>query len=504
MKKYRKVNKMTSEGLQLKKAVMGNRARAKFVGFILLLAVVGFAVAAAILPMLKGTAVTLTVMKLWKGFQKVSLKTSAGLTKLIVTSLYALMLLGLIVNVFRALGKLKMLNKKKGTKEDGFNHSAYAMHDLGKIFSGSFLIIIMTYFLIYLASQTASVNGLWLPIVLGAGVIIRLFTGVIGGKIKYFDFEGEELVEQKREVGRFAPFFRNLLQLAGVFTMMYFLLCANAQTPILSQLITTKFVSVLTKNLGTLIVTVAQVVAVLCVFVLAKHATGIAEYSIDGARGSGMKTYRVFALFTFLATATAIVSKLVILKQTRLDVNLTIVAAIALFGFIVEIIMRKLPRNFAEKQVGEDGIAIDDTKMKGEEENVNGEETVLYPLPQLPGMPAVAGLPVQGGATQGNGNPVYMVYYPVIMPVLQGHGVHTLPAAVNPETQVKPANETPVLPAPEEEEEYEQEVVEKKDGPRVEVDCPFCKKRLRVNSGAKYHRCPVCDRVFAIRGKAED
>ncbi len=504
MKKYRKVNKMSSEGLQLKKAVMGNRVRAKFVGFILLLAVVGLAVAVAVLPMLKGTAVTLTITKFWKGFQKVSLKTSEGLTKLIVTGLYTLMLLGLIVNVFRALGKLKMLNKKKGTKEDGFNHSAYAMHDLGKIFSGSLLVIIMTYFLIYLASQGAKVNGFWLAIVLGAGVIIRLFTGVVGGKIKYFDFEGEELVEQKREVGRLAPFVRNVLQLAGVFTMLYFLLCANAQTPIFSQLITTKFVSVLTESLGKLIVTIALAVVVLCVFVLAKHATGIAEYSIDGARGRGMKTYRVFSLFTFLAAATAVVSKLVVLKETKLDVNLTVVAGIALFGFIVEIVMRKLPRDFAEKKVGEEGIAIDDAKMKTEEQT-NGEETVLYPLPQIPGVPAVAGLPVQGNTAQGNGNSVYMVYYPIVMPVLQGHGVHTQPSAVNPDAQVKPANETPSLPAPEEEkEEYEQEVVKTKDGPRVEVDCPFCKKRLRVNSGAKYHRCPVCDRVFAIRGKSED
>ncbi len=497
MKKYRKVNKMTGEGLQLKKAVTGNRARAKFVGFILLLAVVGFAVATALLPMLKGTAVTLTVTKFWEGFQKMSLKTSEGLTKLVVTGLYGLMLLGLIVNVFRALGKLKMLNKKKGTKEDGFNHSAYAMNDMGKIFSGSFLVTITAYFLIYLASEGVSVNGFWLPIVLGAGVIIRLFTGVIGGKIKYFDFEGEELVEQKREVGRVAPFFRNLLQLAGVFSMMYFLLCANEQAPILSQLITTEFVSVLTDSVGTAIVTIAQVVAVLCVFALAKHATGIAEYGIDGARGSGMKTYRVFALFTFLATATAIVCKFVLLEQTRLDVNLTVVAAIALFGFVVEIVMRKLPREFAEKQVGEEGISLDDAKLKEEEEQTEDEETVVYPLAQP------SGLPVQGVVAQSNGNPVHTVYYPVMIPVLQGQGVYTLPAAVNPETQVKPESETHSLPAPEEE-EYEQEVVKKKDGPRVEVDCPFCQKRLRVNSGTKYHRCPICDKVFAIRGKAED
>ncbi len=509
MKKYRKVNKMTTEGLQLKKTVMRNRARAKFVGFILLLAVVGFAVAAAILPMLKGTAVTLTIVKFWKGFQKISFKTSESLTKLVVTVLYALMLLGLIVNVFRALGKLKKLNKKKGTKEDGFNHSAYAMHEMGKIFSGSFLIIIMTYFLIYLANKGAQVNGLWLPIVLGAGVVVRLFTGVIGGKIRYFDFEGDELVEQKREVGRFAPFFRNVLQLVGVFAMMYFLLCANGQSPILSQLITKKFVSVSTKNLGTLIVTVAQLVAVLCVFVLAKHATGIAEYSIDGARGSGMKTYRVFSFFVFLAATTAVVAKILFINKNQIDLNLTIVAAIALANFVVEIVMRKLPRDFAEK-TGEEGIAIDETKMKGEgDEQANGDETVLYPpvppVPQIPGMPTMPA-PVQGGTN----NFVYMVYYPVVMPMIQAQGgVHMLPIALTADNQAKLglANETLGLPAPvenEEEEEDEQEVVEKKDGPRVEVDCPFCKKRLRVNSGAKYHRCPACDRVFAIRGKAED
>ncbi len=545
MKKYRKTKKVTVAGLQLKKKVKGNRGRAKFVGFILLLATIALAVAVAILPMLTGAAVSLKITEFWEAFTSLDFKTNEGLNSFVVALLYGLMLLGVIINVLRSLGKLKGLYKKKGTKADGFNHSGYAMNAMGKIFSGSFAVVLVTYFLINLLCKDAKPEGYWLVILLGTAVLVHLFTGVLGAKLSYFDFEGEQLVEQKREVGRFAPFFRNFLQLCAVFAIMYFLLKANTENAILSPLVSTDPMAAFRGEWNNLIVTIAQIVAVLCVFVLAKHATAITEYGIDGAHGAGMKNFRVFSFFLFLAAGAAVLcnSALFIKEDAELDINLLIVAAIAFVMFVIELIMRKMPRlpeQKVKKEKGDDSIHLDDATANAElpqtfeelvamSERKNGQASV-------PVYPPMAPLPVKSGAVkdvQGQSLPYVMqTYYPVMMPsAQQAPAQPTMPAVypiMMPSVQQAPAQQAaptvhilpvvnlnsaqqPATPAPapapapapvkEETEEVEEEVVVV-DGPKVEVDCPFCGKRLRVNSGAKYHRCPVCERVFAIRGKS--
>ncbi len=522
MKKYRKMKKVTVAGLQLKKKVKSNRSRTKFVGLILLLATIALPVAVAILPMLTGAAVSLKIVDFWKAFKSVSFKTNEGLTEFVVATLYGLMLLGLILNVFRSLGKLKDLHKKKGTKTDGFNHSGYAMNAMAKIFSGSFLVTLVTYFLINLLCKDAKVEGYWLVIVLGAGILVHLFAGVVGGKISYFDFEGDQLVEQKREVGRFAPFFRNFLQLAAVFGIMFFLLRANAKSALISQFVSRDVADLFKGDIKTLIVALLQAAAVLCVFVLAKHATGISEYSIDGAHGAGMKTYRVFSFFLFLLAGATVACKYFLLKETKLDVNVIIVAAIALVMFVVELLMRKMPRlpGQVAKKEKESNIYLDEAManynetaaMQGDEEFVMNDQQANRPAypPMMP-MPPMPPMPVQqaNGAQAGKGTQyipyVIQTFYPVMMPPVQqapaqqsAPSVHILPVLNLKGDEVKQ------LPAPttEEEEEEVEQVVQKVDGPRVEVDCPFCKRKLRVNSGAQHHRCPICDRVFALRGKS--
>ncbi len=537
MKKYRKTKKVTLEGLQLKKRFGRNRSRAIFVGFILVLAIIGLAAAVAVLPMLTGAVVSLKVTEFWKAFKGADFKSAAGLTEVVVAGLYGLMLLGLVINVFRALGKVKPLHKKTGTKADGFNHGPYAMNALGEIFSGSFVIILLTYFLISLICKDAKPE-MWLLIVLGGGVVIHLFTGVLGGKISYFDIEDEQVKEQIREVGRFAPFFRNVLQLGAVFGIMFFLLQANAKSSILNKLIDPNVVNVFKgMKLGEMLVSVASILAVLCVFALAKHATAITEYNIDGVHGKGMKTFRVFSFFVFLTAGAAVACKYLLVEK-KLDINFLIVAGIALAMFIIELIMRKLPKlpeEKGKKAKADDRIALDSLSVQYEEpkkgkkgKNVQESQTSA----QMPAMapnqapyPAYPPMQPQGYPMQGaQPYPYVPYYYPVMMPPVQPQvqsqttspAVHILPVMnmkpeeysaavatpVAPAAALAPVKTEPQAPVVEEEEEKE-EVVTSYEGPKVEVDCPHCGKRLRVNSGAKYHRCPVCDRVFALRNKTD-
>ncbi len=497
MRRYRKGN---VKSFELKKRITKNRARVRFVGFILLLAVIALAVAVAAIPVLKGGPVSLTVAKFWKGFKNPDWKSYAGLLKLTIAGLYALMLLGLVVNVFRALAKLGDLHKKKGTKMDGFNHNTYAMNGLGKIFSGSFAVVVLTYFLIYLLNREMTMEGKWLLIVLGGGIFVHLLTGFIGSKASYFDFDGEHLVEQKREVGRLAPLVRNVLQLAGVFAMMYFLTRANYNSPMLNQWLTKDVVKfVKAQGERRLILNLGLLAILLWTAVLLKHATGTAEYSIDGAYGRGMKTYRVFSFFAFLTAGCIVGWRLIILKQKPLDVEMLIVAEIALANFIVELIMRNRPRLPEEKtKKVDDGIMLDGSMQKPTEEKAAEDTVATYPSAPAPSCPVAA-----------QGYP-YPSQYPVMMPMqsaplapalllvptTQPMGVPTIAPA--PALQEIPAN------VEEETEEQEETAVENRKGIPVEVNCPFCNKRLRVNSGAKYHRCPVCERVFAIRVSGEE
>ncbi len=455
MKRRReKMNNERAE-LEMKRRVRKSRARARFVGMILLFAIIGLTVAVALLPMLTGGEVRLTAISFWKVFKKGNAQSGEGLTKLVAAGLYGLLLFVAFVHFVWAFIKLKKLFKNKSKKKDGFNHAAYAMQGLGRLFSRSFSLSVSVYFSICLLYPDAKPTNALL-LLLGAGVLVHLFTGVVGGKVSYFRFEEETLTERKREVGRAIPFFRNVLQLAGVFAMLYFLLQANAKTPFFHHWISRDFVEIFTGNVKRTIVTCAQLATLLCVFVLLTHATGIAEYGIDGARGKGMKIYRVFSLLTFFAVGIAIGGKL--LQKQGWDFFLLTVAGIAFVSFLIEMILRKLPRVPKEEEA----------QAQAEKE---AQEIASAPVLFLPTQEES---PLQSYA--------YTSYYPVTMSYAQQ------PSAPS----VRERETTAYVPSQAKQDTERTEIV------RIEVNCPFCGRRLRVNSAIQYHRCPICQRVFAI------
>ena len=152
MKRNRRKNALTQKGAYLKTRIARNRGRAQFVGIVYLLSIIVLA-AAACLPLFdlgKQTSAPVGVFAFWKEFMPANLKAIkswSDLLPIVNAGIYALMLLIVVINVFRALGKLGWLFKKKASKTYGFNRNVYAMEDLGDIFSGSFAVILSTYFL---------------------------------------------------------------------------------------------------------------------------------------------------------------------------------------------------------------------------------------------------------------------------------------------------------------------------------------------------------------------
>ncbi len=334
MKKYRNHTATTSRNLYLKKNIARSRRRAKLVGLLYLVGVIAMA-ALACLPLLTHELAPIGVTEFYKVFLSLDLSTATGITKTVNCALYAIILLVAVINALRGLGKLGWLFKKKGNKEHGFNRNAYAMEDLGRLFSASFVCLLINYVLIgVLCGGFIDIAATMMYIALAVGVVIHLLCGFIGAKVRYYDLENGQIVEQKRLVGRFACLVRNVLQIVVVLAIIYFLDFAG-----LGEVVATLLgdgesqMSVLVFGL--------QMLIVLSSFVLIKHAMSLTEYSMEGVYGSGMKNFRIFVFLAFIGAAGAFA----LCTMNKLETgNLLYIAIVCLVSFIIELVMRKYPR----------------------------------------------------------------------------------------------------------------------------------------------------------------
>lgn len=345
-KHFKKTQTLTQKGYQVKRSVAKNATRAKIVGLLYLVMAIALA-AVAFLPLLSLELAPVGITNLLTAMQSIDTATAAGMTKLVNAVIYILMLLGLVVNVIRAFCKLRWLFKKKGTNELGLNRNAYAMNDLGKIFSGSFAVLFISLLLISLFSgfrpQSDKAVTSLLLIVLGAGIVAHMVLGFCQSKISYFNIEKGRIVEHKRIVGRVACLLRNAVQIVAIILIPYFLLQISTLDSFCGLLVEEGGLNKLTADMGMLL----QLVAVLLFCVVVKHATATTEYDLNGVHSSGMKVTRIFALLLTVVAAAA-----AFLVQDATDAYLTnmlLIAVVSLVLFIVEIAMRKYPKFDEEK-----------------------------------------------------------------------------------------------------------------------------------------------------------
>lgn len=471
---------LSQRGAYLKNRIARNRGRAQFTGIVYLLSIIALAVVACMMPMFdveKQALAPLGIMVFWKQFTPETFKALTSLEAIITFAnavLYGLMLLTVVINVFRALGKLGWLFKKKASKSYGFNRNVYAMEDLGAIFSGSFASIILTYFVIAILCGGAN-PVMPMYFVLGGGIFIHFFAGIIGGKVSYFDIADGEISEEKRVVGRFSAFFRNVLQIAAVGAIMYFFLktevISAALHPILEKGGFNKYI--LAEPL-LYIPAGLQILTFLCLIPLLVHATATTEYNIDGANGSGMKTFRVFSFFIFLTAGATVVCRYLFGEAVGVDkvaaylsIDMIIVAATALVMFIIEVIMRNMPGLPKPK------------KNKDEDVEPNYEYAIAKPKTATR----------SASEKKTEKEPIYIL--------LDNKAKKT---AVVEKKAEEPKKEEPV----EEEDEEAIAVGETEEMTYYNINCPHCGKALRVKSTTVYHRCPACKKVFQLRKVTKD
>lgn len=338
----------------LRTKIAAAQSRAKTVGIIYLLASIALA-ALAFLPMLtlNGTAEgNLWVLTFWKPFlyfKDFKSIDGAKISELVVALLYTLILLSVVINVLRSFKKLGWLFKKKPSRLNGYNRNVFAMEDLGKLFSGSFHIIIAFGVLIYLLTKgngaTVSMNPPYAIVAGALALVVHFVCGIAGGSIHLYVVENGMIEEEKRRGFLIVPFVRNLIQFAAVGGICWFMLKTNAIAELASVVVNLDF-DAITKDIMAFVPKAAVLLVYLCWLVLLKHATGITEYDRDGRYASGAYNFRIFAFLTLLFAGAAFGIGHFVQKKTVYEY--LYVALIALGAFVVEIIFRKYPDNRQE------------------------------------------------------------------------------------------------------------------------------------------------------------
>ncbi|HIU58879.1 MAG TPA: hypothetical protein IAC57_02135 [Candidatus Scatosoma pullistercoris] len=410
----------------LKRRVSSVHAKAEAVGIFYLIATVLIA-AAAFLPILYGTSVgDMWVANFWKAFPDlVNIKTSAVAVLLNAgcAGLYALLLLTAVINVLRSLSRLSRLFKTKASRVNGYNRNAMAMEEMGKIYSGTYCVFIVFPFMIHLISGAGFTNLYYIAI--AVGLVFHFWLGLVGGNVSQFTV-GTETEEEKRTLGRIAPFFRNLAQLVFVGLIMYYISETNLMLNALKWLETNAFSTLFKGAKMDLVyygaIPFLQLLCCLWTVVLLKHATAPTEYQRDGMDAPGMKNFRVFS-FLLLITSGLLVGLMFLAASKRTFIAPTMgtlfIAVVALAALIEEFCMCRLP-NVKGKVAEEPTAESEEAEGAVEAENANQPEALA---------PAMYHIPLQcisqpGVFMQPNGQPV------LIMPMIAGTQVdpHQAPA----------------------------------------------------------------------------
>lgn len=327
--------------VNMKQRVKAAQARAKRAGLLYLFGSLAL-LALACLPLLEVTASgeKLWVMTFWKPFTQIS-GFNLGLIKtLAIPVIYGLTLLVLFVNAIRSLAKLKCLFKRKASRTYGFNRNAFAMEDLGRIYSDNFCAIVLSTFAIYLMGA----KYLQLAyIALGVAVFVHIVSGLSGGNVSLFTARAG-VAEEKRRYRTFGAFVRNVIQLAATFGVAWFFAKRTSMMAVLISLTENGGFDALKSDTVKLIVTAIEIAIFLCWIVLLKHATGVSEFDRDGREASGRKNFCIFSFFVFLLGAAIVIVEYVKNKVAFMDnLNAIHIAAVALVAFILDLCLCKLP-----------------------------------------------------------------------------------------------------------------------------------------------------------------
>lgn len=334
------MNIINSKALALRKKVRSAHRKIKFVGTLYLLgtiALLGLTALVAVMQIIgvDGQLVSVDVLRVWELLKWQKPLQVLPLKAFIVACLYVLLLATLLCNVIRCLSKMRGLYCEKVTRENGFNENFVYLQTIGKIFSGSLAMLCNVYLLAFLLAGKDGFEWQFSGLItLGVGLVFHFLCGLTGGKVRLFSYDVSkaDYVEHKREIGRVAPFFRNLLQLcimAGVSVLLWKI---NVFPVVFSEIVINGFDGVLADK-DLLIECGLQLLMTLFVFALIAHATSDREFDRDGKEAQGAKRFRGYSLLLFLVAIGYTVWTFIADGKVLLP---TLLAVLALAGLLVD------------------------------------------------------------------------------------------------------------------------------------------------------------------------
>ncbi len=336
---------VAAKSVNMRKRIGKAQGKAKWMGFFYFIGTLAL-LAAACLGMFEYETADgkeyLWVLTFWKPFLEIKNGFSWEIIKPMIKPLiYTLMLLVLLINVFRCFGKFGWLFKKKASRKYGFNRNAFAMEDLGRIFSGSLFALIFWGCILYLTGYELTLMAY---IGVGVGFFFHFWCGLVGGNVSLFTAHGG-VQEEKRRFGRFSPFLRNLLQIAAIAGIAWFFLEMNTLHGFISDLVKTHDFKGILDDMDALIAAGAELLIVICWLVLVKHATATTEYDRDGSDAAGAHNFRIFTFFIFLLAGGLVAYQYFVMSVAfKNNMDTIWIAVIAFVSFIIECIMRRFPK----------------------------------------------------------------------------------------------------------------------------------------------------------------
>jgi hypothetical protein len=372
---------INAKALALGKKIRTAHRKMKIVGAIYLVATVLLAVVAALFPVMEikrmgnsSDTVQLGATTCWNIFSWKEVGLSEALSLLGVL-LYAIMLIALVANIIRIVMKIGNVFSEKMNQDAGFNKNFYALKKVERVYSGSLSAIVIFHFLIGLICGVENIAILPSAyLVLGIGLFFHFLCGVMGGKFSLFAYDESirDIIELKRECGRSAAFFRNLLQICIVFAAIKaFFEISIANTFLLGVLNDES--TVISAN--ELIKIVLQFVMAVWLIVMANHSLSTTEFKmfgvefkLTGKKSSGVKRFHMFALLLLLSS----IAYTVINMMSGGELGLTVLAMplLALAGFLIDIFIgvKKTPEEdilTGKKKKVKTGVIFDTVSYEG-------------------------------------------------------------------------------------------------------------------------------------------
>ncbi|MBE7085301.1 MAG: hypothetical protein E7368_04525 [Clostridiales bacterium] len=501
------MKRIQSKAGLLKRRVNAVHARAKLVGIVYLFATIALAVVTATLPLVNGTVFSvenkMPIVAFYDGIRDLLalglgtvFKTPSAILVFLQLLLYLVLLIILLVNVFRALGRLNWLFKRRASYINGFNRNMYAMDSLGKLFSSSLASVIIFYVIFAMFTLPAGEGnaisvGLYGYAFIGVFALIRMVFGGLEGNVPLFT-TGGKIIEKKRDHGVLIYLIRNFVQWAVVAGVLFFFIPNSGFGVGLENMLTQIIVEgdkLYLINVQTLPV-YTGLVALIGIMVMVKHATASTEYNRECNHTDGMKNFAVFSCIVAIMIGGLIVYPFVGIgllgdAEATLCMPLLWAAIIALVGFFFDCFCRAKDKRRVEEETDADPVPADEEEL--EKPNVQ----TAYTLPVQPqfSYPMFA-----EGGEEGK-----LPYQPIFVPVFCAYPPQGGMAMFQPPMPAPaPSNLLPE-PSPATAEEEKEEENALNPYKKYIVRCPECGTKLRARDASPYHRCPICDKVFELR-----